>query len=129
MSYTEKNNSKKEAQRNFYFNNVYPQDPEKAKQMGLNIHRDLYPFYGYLKTSIDCVEKKSSTGAEVKIVDDENKVILLVLGGSLGAKQINNLIYENDSDLVHSRNLQHCRSSLSITISTLENIKLKIRKN
>lgn len=71
MSYTEKNNSKKEAQRNFYFNNVYPQDPEKAKQMESNIHRDLYPFYGYLKTSIDCVEKKSSTGAEVKIVDDE----------------------------------------------------------
>ena len=73
MSYTEKNNSKKEAQRNFYFNNVYPQDPEKAKQMESNIHRDLYPFYGYLKTSIDCVEKKSSTGAEVKIVDDETK--------------------------------------------------------
>ena len=40
----------------------------------------------------------------------------------------NKLIYESDSDLVHSRNLQHCRSSLSITISTLENIKLIIRK-
>ena len=38
----------------------------------------------------------------------------------------NKAINESDADLLHSINLQHCRTMLSLAITTLENIKNKM---
>lgn len=42
-------------------------------------------------------------------------------------RKYNKLICECDSDLVLSKDLQHCRSSLSLSITTLENIRNRMR--
>ena len=41
-------------------------------------------------------------------------------------KVYNNLINDADENTLHSVNLQHCRNSLSIAITMLENIKNKM---
>lgn len=73
-----------EAQRDFFYQNVYPDDYSRARVMANKVYNDLKPFSEYLRKSIDNLKSAASVGAQCIPVKD--CVILRPLFGLLKIK-------------------------------------------
>jgi len=56
-----------------YFANTYPDDGTKAQKMQENVEDELKPFMSYLEASINQVQRSTSEGAEVHLVEGKRE--------------------------------------------------------